>query len=320
MLTYTGNGTYCFTNSLHMSLLASGADPSALPGPSVLECLTTMPFGKTFYRGEQGVGFFPSGPDSHPDLGLDHALDCLGWTCESWHGGGEAEAVARLRDAVQGGPVLAGPLDMGYLTYNPVHAQARGSDHYVVVLALEGDILTLHDPAGYPYTHLPVADFLAAWRAEQVDYGDRPYHMRWAFRPLEARPRAQVMARALPAIRGTVAADPAGAAVWGPGGPQVYGAEQALRELAAALRGGDAERLAGSLVWFALPLAARRLNDAAQFLAEAGLPTAARCAEEAGLLVGAAQLPAVRHDWPAVAALMNRAADAHAALAQALAQ
>jgi hypothetical protein len=24
---YTGNGAYCFSNSLHMSLLAAGADP-----------------------------------------------------------------------------------------------------------------------------------------------------------------------------------------------------------------------------------------------------------------------------------------------------
>ena len=318
MTPYTGNGTYCFTNSLHMSLLGAGADRQTLPRPGVLECLTTMPFGKMFFRGEHGLGFFPSGPDIHPDLGLDRALDCLGWTCQSWHGGDEAEAVARLREAIADSHVLIGPVDMGYLTYNPVYPQAQGSDHYVVALAFDGETVTLHDPAGYPYTHLPLADFLAAWRAERVDYGDRPYHMRWAFRQVESRPSAQAITRALPAIRATVVADPGGASIWGPTGPQVYGGERALRELAAALQGGEAERLAGSLVWFALPLATRRLNDAAQFLAEAGLTAASHCADDLARLFGAAQYPAVHHDWPIVAHLMDQAADVHAALATAL--
>lgn len=42
MAAYTGNGGYCFSNALHMSLLAAGADPSTLPEPWVVECLTTM--------------------------------------------------------------------------------------------------------------------------------------------------------------------------------------------------------------------------------------------------------------------------------------
>ncbi len=318
MITYTGNGAYCFTNSLHMSLLAAGADRQMLPGPGILECLTTMPFGKMFFQGEQGMGFFPSGPDVHPDLGLDRALDCLGWTCDSWYGGDEAEAVACLRDAVVGGTVLIGPVDMGYLAYNPAAPQAQGSDHYVVALAFDGESVTLHDPAGWPYTHLPLSDFLAAWRADRVGYGDRPYHMRWAFRQAEPRPRGEAVARALPAIRETVVADPGGAPIWGSGGPSVYGGERALRELASALQGGEEARLAGSLVWFALPLAARRLNDAAQFLVEADLAQAGRCADDLARLFGAAQLPAVRQDWPAVARLMDQAADGHAALAASL--
>lgn len=29
----------------------------------------------------------------------------------------------------------------------------------------------MHDPEGHPYASLPLGDFLAAWRAETLDYG-----------------------------------------------------------------------------------------------------------------------------------------------------
>jgi hypothetical protein len=53
-------------------------------------------------------------------------------------GGGEGEALARLRAAVRHAPVLAGPLNMGYLTYNPNHPYLLGADHSIVVLRAFG--------------------------------------------------------------------------------------------------------------------------------------------------------------------------------------
>jgi hypothetical protein len=116
MLPYVGSGDYCFANSLHMSLLGSGAPTESLPSTGFLECLTTLLFGYTYLK--EAELFFFSGPN--PDLGLTRALATLGWECQLERGGGEGEALARLRAAVQHGPVLIGPLNMGYLTTIPI--------------------------------------------------------------------------------------------------------------------------------------------------------------------------------------------------------
>ena len=41
---YTGNGPYCYSNSLHMCLTQAGMP--AVPPVSLLECMTGMPFGR----------------------------------------------------------------------------------------------------------------------------------------------------------------------------------------------------------------------------------------------------------------------------------
>src|SRR5947209_14948986 len=78
MLPYIGSGDYCFSNSLHMSLLGSGAPADSLPSTGFLECLTTLPFGYTYLK--EAELFFFSGPN--PDLGLTRAIETLGWTCQ----------------------------------------------------------------------------------------------------------------------------------------------------------------------------------------------------------------------------------------------
>src|SRR5262249_19039745 len=146
LLSYTGNGTYCYANSLHMSLLGAGANPQELASPGFLECLTGGPFGKLYLRLEDCPVVFFSPPISDPDLGLTHAIDLLGWQCEEWYGDDGQEALARLREAVQTAPVLLGPLDMGYLSYHPNAEVLKGADHFVVALAIEGDQVLMHDP------------------------------------------------------------------------------------------------------------------------------------------------------------------------------
>src|ERR1700730_13792403 len=152
MLPYTGSGDYCFANSLHMSLLGSGAQASSVPETGFLECLTVMPFGYTYFK--EAELFFFSGPN--PDLGLTRAIETLEWMCTLERGGDEEEAFARLRAAVQHAPVLIGPVNMGYLTYNPTHPYLLGADHYIVVLSMEEAHVLVHDPKGFPCTALSV--------------------------------------------------------------------------------------------------------------------------------------------------------------------
>ena len=44
------------------------------------------------------------------------------------------------------GPVVLGPLDMGYLTYNPNHIHLYGVDHFVSVYDLDDEFIYFHDP------------------------------------------------------------------------------------------------------------------------------------------------------------------------------
>ncbi len=296
MLPYVGSGEYCYANSLYMSLLGSGASLDTLPSPGFLECLTTMPFGNTYLK--EARLFFFDGFDPH--LGLTRAIETLGWTCQLEQGGDEQTALERLRAAVQHGPVLIGPLDMGYLTYNPNHPFLGGADHFLVVLAVEADHVLVHDPKGFPYATLPFENLLKAWRAERIPYIDEAYTMRSHFRQVEVVSHQEMIARTLPYIRENVQRDP--------GGPAVYGCVRALRMLAETLRAEVPENLAGHLLYFALPLAVRRNLDAQAFLTEGNQPEAAELLEQQARLLGRAQYPGVQHEWSFVATLIEQVA------------
>jgi hypothetical protein len=296
MVPYVGSGDYCYANSLHMSLLGSGVSPDTVPSPGFLECLTTMPFGNTYLTGPHL--FFFDGLD--PDQGLTRAIETLGWTCRLERGGNEQAALVRLRAASQHGPVLLGPLDMGYLTYQPNYRLLGGADHFLVVLAVEEDHLVVHDPKGFPYATLPLETLLLAWRAERIGYLDEPYTLRADFCQVKAISRQEMIRRTLPLMYSNLQRDP--------GGPEVYGSVEALRRLIHLLRTEVPKHLADHLLYFALPLAVRRKLDAAAFLSEGDRPAAAKLIEQQARFLGQAQYPGVQHQWSAVATLVEQVA------------
>jgi hypothetical protein len=297
MIPYVGSGDYCYVNSLYMSLLGGGEAPDQVPSPGFLECLTTMPFGNTYLTGPRLFLF----DAFDPHQGLTRAIETLGWTCRLEQGGDERSALERLRAATQHGPVLIGPLDMGYLTYQPNHSFLGGADHFVTVLAVEQDHVLVHDPKGFPYATLPFDALLQAWRAERIPYIDETYTMRADFRQLEMVSRKAMIERTLPYIRENVQRDP--------NGPEVYGSVRALHMLAETLHAEVPEHLAGHLLYFALPLAIRRNLDAQAFLIEGNRPEAAELREQQARLLGQAQHPGVQHSWSSVAALIEQVAD-----------
>lgn len=83
---YVGSGPYCYANSLAM-VLADGSDPG------LMEVLTGSPFGMQLLGGHTAM-FDPLGWD--PAIGIDAALDLLGWARERSDGGDEGAAFERL--------------------------------------------------------------------------------------------------------------------------------------------------------------------------------------------------------------------------------
>jgi len=158
---YVGNGPYCFTNSLLMML------GEAAPVAGVVETLTASPFGFQLLGGELPL-FDPYG--WNPDLGLDQAIELLGYRCRRTTHETAADALAGLESALAAGPVLVGPVDMGLLAHQPGSDRAAGADHFVVALASGEGSIRFHDPQGHPHAVLPTEIFLDAWHAEQIGY------------------------------------------------------------------------------------------------------------------------------------------------------
>lgn len=315
---YVGNAADCYVSSLAMCLLGAGANRADLPDSGFLECLTGMPFGHTYFRFQGQPQIFFSSPENDPDTGLTQALKILGWTCQEWCGEDATEAIARLQQAVQRSPALIGPVDRGYLSYNPNCRSLAGTDHFVVVLAVEADWVRLHDPAGYPYAVLPMSEFLLAWQAEQIPYRPGSHMLRSQFRQLRSPSAAEMVIRMLPIMRSHITLDPNGTKIWGEAGPAIYGSVQALHYLAQDLQGKVIPEMAGVLSSFALPLAACRTLQAAIFLQIGDQLAAAKTLEQQAVLLSQAQYFAVQQQWLKVAQSVERLAELESKLIEIL--
>ncbi|TDB71289.1 hypothetical protein [Micromonospora sp. KC721] len=272
---YIGSGPYCYANSLAMLL-----GPDA-PSPSVIEVLTGSPFGFALIAGR--LPFFdPYGWD--PDRGLDDALDLLGWTCRRDGEDDADRALAMLREAVEAGPVLAGPMEIGLLRHLPGMTGPIESDHFVVVLEVDEALVRFHDPHGCPYATLPIPDFLAAWRADTIDYRSASYPMRTAFRRVREVTVEAALRAALPDavtwLRGRADVPvPAG----------TVGGAAAVHRFADQVTDGLDPAVRDHLAHFAIRVGARRLADAGTALAGLGHDRAAAVATRQARLVGSLQ-------------------------------
>ena len=260
---YIGNGAYCYANSLAMLLSSAGADYD----PGYLECLTAVAISAMSVETAQGpLPFFSIGL---PDQGVTVALQHLGYEFDQAYCSLNDDPVGsvsfdKLRQALASGPVLVGPLDMSRLTYMPNHENRVGTDHFVVLFSMGQDSVFLHDPGGFAYVSLPLADFRQAWRAEHIAY--RPevyprgaYSMWWNVRQTRQPTGAEVFALTDQYIRQQLC--------WQyEHGDHHFGC-QMIRHLAQQVRTDVPDYFRGQLGKFALPLGARRCADFAQFYA-----------------------------------------------------
>ncbi len=290
---YIGSGPYCYASSLAMML------GSAAPEPAVIEVLTGSPFGAELIGGVTPF-FDPLGWD--PGIGLDAAIDLLGWTCRQSAAGSDSDAAARLREASVSRPLLVGPVEFGLLLHHPDSGTAIGSDHYMVVTGVEKDTVGFHDPHGHPYATLPIDDFIAAWRADSIGYAE-PFTARADFHRVRDVDAATALRRALPMAARWLAGD-----ADLPVPPGSLGGAAALERLAELVETGLEPWQHGHLGYFAIRVGARRLADAATCLASIGENKAADIAEDQARLVGALQHPLVTDDRTTTARLLRRLA------------
>ena len=110
---YTGWRTNCYATSLSM-ILNRKADPKPI---SYIDCLTTLPFGPFIYHRQTGFAVM----GVNPERGLDFSLPLLGYQCALTFGDSAREAIERLKGNLTKSWVFVGPVDMGYLTYDPFH-------------------------------------------------------------------------------------------------------------------------------------------------------------------------------------------------------
>lgn len=306
MVTYVGNGAYCYANTTSMLLAPIGEAVS----PALVEVLSGVGLGASWLPPAK-LAFFGA---VAPDVGVSKALDLLGFGYEE-HSCADSDPLplTDLRRALGEGPVALGPVDIGCLSYMPRARGPNGGDHFVLAYAVDEAEVHLHDPAGFPYVSLPFADLERAWRAEQVDY------RRGAFRRWSAPHRRERLSdderfgRALAwfaAIQGTAAA-PAHQTGRVAGPP-------AVRAYAAHVRTGEVTPAqAGHMTGFLFTLGAKRALDYAAFF-EARRPDLATLKRRQAEHFGRAHTLAVRKQWLSLADTLEEVAELEEELAAAL--
>lgn len=258
MLSYIGSGHYCYANSSSMLLETIGEKVS----PAVLEVLSGVGIGAMWHE-EQKVIYFGQ---EIPDRGVSHALELLGfrWTEKSGDAEGEPP-LEELRRDVENGPVLLGPLDMGYLTYNPNAAYLGGADHFVLAYTMDEQEIYLHDPAGFPFVSLPLSQFVLAWKAEKIFDRLFSYHYWTAPKRVGSPSEEEQAANALRLFQG-IYQESASAK---PNASVLYGKEAILRVVKRIEEeGGLSPAEVGHLSYFAFQLGARRAMDFAVFFSK----------------------------------------------------
>jgi hypothetical protein len=295
MVSYEGRMSYCLVKCLQMVLAHQG---QSYPLPW-LECVSGEVFGFVYIR--DGQRFFAVVGYEYHQAG-EHLLRALNYDYSFTGAADDTTALAALDDALRMGPVVAGMLDMGYLSYIPNHQMIRGVDHAVVVLARQPNGVVVHDPEGYPIMPLPLADFLAAWQRDI--YTGTPYGL-WRIGAQSTPPTEDaIWEQTLAHARELYARQTETI----PGGSMVLFGPEALRTLAADLRDAPPERGLDGLPYFSWRVSAQRCMDGAFFLRER-LPEAAAIRWEQAQLYGTLQQASSVHESARLPDLLERQAD-----------
>jgi len=243
---------YCYANSAAMLLSAVGEHTS----PRTIEALSAVGLGASIKH----LPFF--GELTTPDKGLSQALTLLGFEYEeAFVEAADSPPFDRLGALLAEGPVILGPLDMSCLIYNPLRPRAPGADHFVLAYAADGQNVQLHDPAGFACVNIDRHHLEKAWRADGVSY--RRGHYRHWTKPKRVRhPNSGEVYEAALGVFKALYREAAEAALRE---RRPIGRDALLMLSKAASQKAFSQEQRGHLMFFALPLGAKRALDYAIF-------------------------------------------------------
>ena len=308
MARYIGNGPYCYANAISMLVESAGERVE----PSLVEALTGVGLG-AFWLRDPRVTFF-SNLGTAPDRGTSEALRILGFDFKEHVSQDPGKPPwQELRADLGKSPAILGPLDMGYLTHNPIHGELVGADHFVLAFAMDDREIRFHDPEGFPFSILPLEEMEQAWRAEQIDY--RRGHYRYWTRPERVRrPTEQEVHDAALAYFARTYRE---SEKWASQGDWILDG-QAIRIFADDVRKGEPTgRQIGHMQFFAFKLGARRALDYATFFESRDKELSSFKGDQADLF-GRCHVWAARRDWSAVADGLRQVAEVEDAFRSAL--
>jgi hypothetical protein len=299
MITYIGNGYYCYTDSTAMLLASIG---EIIPS-SRIEVLTGV--GLWAFWNEADTMLWFCSLATTPDRGISKALAMLGFEyTERSSQASDPAPFDQLRADLAKTPVALGPIDMGYLRYNPNCENLSGVDHYVLAYHMDEQEIYLHDPIGFPHVALSLEQLELAWKAEQIDYRRGAYRY-WTAPKRVRHPTAEEVYNQ--AVQYFTACyrfkfDTPPLSEWLCGRDAILAGADCIRN------GILAPKSAGFLARFMFQLSARRALDFAAFFEPYNTKLAELKARQAELF-GRCHSLAVYGKWTAVADTLQQLAD-----------
>lgn len=291
LIPFRGNGPYCYSNTASMLLSSIGEQVS----PQEMEAYTGVGLG-AFWLPKEKLLFFSS-ISNPPDLGITRAFRLLGFSFEERMISDPGKPpIEQLRSDLTSSAALLGPLDMGYLTHNPLHKRMMGADHFVLAYRFEKDGVLIHDPEGFPSVILPFRQLELAWRADSIPYR-RGHYRYWTHpRRIHHPSRDELYNSTLKSFKEVYseAEDLAAKQNWTIDAKAITTLSKHVKRDKVS----PAER--GFMVFFSLKLGARRALDFASFFGSKN-PELARLKEKQAEIFGALQTFAVQKKWPRLA-------------------
>lgn len=299
MTKYYGNGAYCYANSASMLLSTIGED---IP-PSLIEVVTGFSLGAAI-EVHNSLLFFDNCMSS-PDKGINQAFEILGFkVIERVCKDGQVMPLNKLKEELSKSTVMLGPLDMGYLTYNPNHPYLGGSDHYVLALDINDEVVKLHDPAGFPFVELPFDQLEKAWRAEKITWTLGSFRS-WSYPIRVSNPsKDEIYDKALQLFKESYHKQ----RVVSLNEHRLIGKEAIITKAEQLRAGNITDDEVGHFIHFAFPLGARRAHDYSIFFKDKNSQLAL-LKEKQSQLFGKCQSLTISNRWGEIAQVFELLAE-----------